>query len=150
MAAKDKVCGNNLVALKDLDLGAWIDRPNDIDCEDQRWIGAPDPTDNLKHWSGFDPCADSTPRKNLYTLKDPRPAKGMYFAWFTRNYITVVLLQCTCLYLIIYALALKDSCMRKTAVSSRRRCCRRHPSCSTSRPHGSRLLLTRTSHMTPV
>ena len=40
----------------------------------------------------------------------------MYFAWFTRNYITVVLLQCTCLYLIIYALALKDSCMRKTAV----------------------------------
>eukprot|EP00964_Phaeocystis_antarctica_P073076 scaffold44813_cov62-Phaeocystis_antarctica.AAC.3 len=81
MAAKDKVCGNNLVALKDLDLGAWIDRPGDIDCEDQRWIGAPDPTDNLKHWSGFDPCADSTPRKNLYTLKDPRPAKGMYFAW---------------------------------------------------------------------
>eukprot|EP00964_Phaeocystis_antarctica_P073077 scaffold44813_cov62-Phaeocystis_antarctica.AAC.4 len=27
--------------------------------------------------------------------------------------------------------------MRKTAVSSRRRCCCRHPSCSTSRPHGS-------------
>ena len=45
MAAKDKVCGNNLVALKDLDLGAWIDRPAWINCNDQKWIGAPDPND---------------------------------------------------------------------------------------------------------
>ena len=33
MAAKDKVCGINLVvALNDLDLGAWIDRPGDVAC----------------------------------------------------------------------------------------------------------------------
>ena len=53
MAAKDKVCGNNLVALKDLDLGAWIDRPGDIDCSDKKWIGAPDPSDDHEH---HDPC----------------------------------------------------------------------------------------------
>ena len=44
MAAKDKVCGNNLVALKDLDLGAWIDRPGDVDCKHQKWAGVPAPT----------------------------------------------------------------------------------------------------------
>ena len=39
MAAKDKVCGINLVALNDLDLGAWIDRPGDVVCMDlvQKW-----------------------------------------------------------------------------------------------------------------
>ena len=71
MAARDKLCGNNLVALKDLDLGVWIDRPkfSDVDCEDKRWIGAPDPIDDLNksrrtyviegltNW--FDPCADA-------------------------------------------------------------------------------------------
>ena len=108
MAAKDKVCGNNLVALKDLDLGAWIDRPGDIDCEDQRWIGAPDPTDNLKHWSGFDPCADP----------GAWPPKGMYLTWSTDNYTFFVSLQCSCLNLIIYLLVIKDSCITewKTAV----------------------------------
>jgi hypothetical protein len=34
MAAKDKVCGINLVALNDLDLGAWIDRPGVVACMD--------------------------------------------------------------------------------------------------------------------
>ena len=53
MAAKDKVCGNNLVALKDLDLGAWIDRPGDVDCNDKKWIGAPDPSDDHEN---HDPC----------------------------------------------------------------------------------------------
>ena len=53
MAAKDKVCGNNLVALKDLDLGAWIDKPGDVDCSDKKWIGAPDPSDDHEN---HDPC----------------------------------------------------------------------------------------------
>ena len=53
MAAKDKVCGNNLVALKDLDLGLWIDKPGDVDCSDTKWIGAPDPSDDPEH---HDPC----------------------------------------------------------------------------------------------
>ena len=56
MAAKDKVCGNNLVALKDLDLGAWIDKPGDVDCTDKKWIGAPDPTDGHKNRLDLDPC----------------------------------------------------------------------------------------------
>ena len=76
MAAKDKLCGNNLVELKDLDLGAWIDRPGDVDCKDKKWnafstwyIGRP-----LRTWSGvlgklmllrncwgFDPCAATSP-----------------------------------------------------------------------------------------
>ena len=118
MAAKDRVCGNNLVALKDLDLGVWIDRPGDIDCEDNRWIGAPDPTDNLKQWSGFDPCADVTGDVNLLTRMNTPPPKGMYFALFTAKYTTVVLLQYLILYLIIYVLVLKDTCIsiRKTAI----------------------------------
>ena len=116
MAAKDKVCGNNLVALKDLDLGAWTDRPGDIDCEDQRWVGPPDPNDDLKHWSGFDPCADVTGDVNLFTRNQAPPPKGMYFAWFTAKYITVILLQCSCLvYLSIFVLVMNDCC-RKTAV----------------------------------
>ena len=53
MAAKDKVCGNNLVALKDLDLGAWYDKPGDVDCSDTKWIGAPDPSDDHEN---HDPC----------------------------------------------------------------------------------------------
>ena len=53
MAAKDKVCGNNLVALNDLDLGAWIDKPGDVDCSDKKWIGAPDPSDDHEN---HDPC----------------------------------------------------------------------------------------------
>ena len=53
MAARDKVCGNNLVALKDLDLRAWIDKPGDVDCSDKKWIGAPDPSDDHEH---HDPC----------------------------------------------------------------------------------------------
>ena len=56
MAAKDKVCGNNLVALKDLDLGAWIDKPGDIDCSDKKWIGAPDPSDDHQSHQHHDPC----------------------------------------------------------------------------------------------
>tara|TARA_B100000780_G_scaffold262959_1_gene216520 strand:+ start:342 stop:695 length:354 start_codon:yes stop_codon:yes gene_type:complete len=56
MAAKDKVCGNNLVALKDLDLDAWIDKPGDVDCTDKKWIGAPDPTDGHKNRLDLDPC----------------------------------------------------------------------------------------------
>ena len=59
MAAKDKVCGNNLAALKDLDLGVWIGKPGDVDCHlcidgdfdctaDLKWIGAPAPT--LQHF----------------------------------------------------------------------------------------------------
>ena len=32
------------MALKGLDLGAWIDRPGDVDCKHQKWVGAPAPT----------------------------------------------------------------------------------------------------------
>eukprot|EP00964_Phaeocystis_antarctica_P132616 scaffold96741_cov64-Phaeocystis_antarctica.AAC.8 len=115
MAAKDKICGNNLVALKDLDLGAWINRPGDIDCEDQKWIGAPDPTDNLKHWSGFDPCLDPGAwSANVYTPGPPPrpPPKGVYLTWSTDGYILFVLLQSSCLNLVIYLLAVKDSCIK--------------------------------------
>ena len=114
MAAKDKVCGNNLVALKDLDLGAWIDRPDYVDCEDQRWIGAPDPADDLKHWSGFDPCGDM----NVYTPKAP-PPKGMYLATFIDGCMFfLVLQQCSCLVLIIVWWNVKDECIkvRRTSV----------------------------------
>ena len=82
MAAKDKVCGNNVVALKDLDLGAWIDKLSAVDCEDQRWIGPPDPNDDLK------PCAD---------MNESRTP----FAWSNAWYIVLVVLQCGFLVMII-------------------------------------------------
>ena len=85
MAAKDKVCGNNLVALKDLDLGAWIDRPGDVDCKDKKWNAPstwyvanvdkllppwPEAVGKLmllkNCWGGFDPCAATTPRVQDY------------------------------------------------------------------------------------
>ena len=76
MAAKDKVCGINLVALNDLDLGAWIDRPGDVACMDlvQKWndtaswgdsaIDMPIWSEPQRIWGllktcwGFDPCLD--------------------------------------------------------------------------------------------
>ena len=123
MAAKDKVCGNNLVALKDLrlDLGVWVDRLGDIDCEaDQRWIGAPDPTDDLKHWTGFDPCADVIvyPCAEMIFCPEAALPKGMCFSWFIADYINLVVLQCTILTVINFVLDMKDSCiqMRRTSV----------------------------------
>merc|ERR1719424_1369251 len=83
MAARDKLCGNNLVALKDLDIGAWIDEQGwamksyelyKENCVDQRWIGAPDPADDLKRrtydgltgwFDPFNPCADAEPHSPL-------------------------------------------------------------------------------------
>ena len=100
MAANDKVCGNNLVALKDLDLGAWIDRPDDVDCEEQRWIGAPDQsdynTDDAKRYlrrgpgpPRADPCADV----NVYTTS--------FLAWFFFLYTVLWEFQCSCLVVLI-------------------------------------------------
>ena len=82
MAAKDKVCGNNLVTLKDLDLGAWIDRPGDVDCNDTKWIGAPDPADDHKvtpkNRLQFDPCSDPmAPGSVLYLMP---------FVWYVFGY----------------------------------------------------------------
>ena len=41
------------MALKDLDLGAWVNKPGDVDCSDKKWIGAPDPSDDHQN---HDPC----------------------------------------------------------------------------------------------
>ena len=105
MAAKDKLCGNNLVALKDLDLGAWIDKPGDVDCEDQRWIGAPDPANDLKRrtydgltgwFDPFSPCADADPHSPL--------ALGWYLlAWY---------FQCIYLYLLLHHFIAKEKAIR--------------------------------------
>ena len=106
MAAKDKLCGNNLVALKDLDLGAWIDKPGDVDCEDQRWIGAPDPANDLKRrtyndgltgWTDpFSPCADAEPHSPL--------ALGWYLlAWH---------FQCIYLFLLLHHFIAKEKATR--------------------------------------
>ena len=104
MAAKDKVCGNNLVALKDLDLGVWIDKPkaSDVDCEDQRWIGAPDPTDDLNKprrtyviegLTGFDPCADAEVRRLAY-VHSPLALGWYLLAWhFQCNYLVILLVR---------------------------------------------------------
>eukprot|EP00964_Phaeocystis_antarctica_P158671 scaffold129464_cov36-Phaeocystis_antarctica.AAC.1 len=101
MAAKDKVCGNNLVALKDLDLGAWIDRPyredgarrlDDVDCEDQRWTGAPDATNDLKRRTSrgsFDPCADV----NVYAAPWAWVFAFFIFLWGFQCSYLVVLIQ---------------------------------------------------------
>jgi hypothetical protein len=53
MAAKDKVCGINLVALNDLDLGAWIDRPEVVACMDliQNWNDTASWTIDMPSWS---------------------------------------------------------------------------------------------------
>ena len=107
MAAKDKVCGNNLVALKDLDLGVWIDKPkaSDVDCEDQRWIGAPDPTDDLNKprrtyviegLTGFDPCADADSHSPLA------------LAW----YLLAWHFQCTYLVILLVHFIAKEKAIR--------------------------------------
>jgi len=106
MAAKDKVCGNNLAALKDLDLGVWIGKPGDVDCNlcmdgdfectaDLKWIGAPAPTpwhfgqpswwEKIANWMllknswGFNPCWRMSPKAVEYNQ-----AIIWYvpFAWF--------------------------------------------------------------------
>ena len=109
MAAKDKVCGNNLAALKDLDLGVWIGKPGDVDCNlctdgdfllgsctaDLKWIGAPAPTpwhfgqpswyEKMANWMllknswGFNPCYRMSPKAVEYNQ-----AIIWYvpFAWF--------------------------------------------------------------------
>ena len=67
MAAKDKVCGNP--DLPDLDLLAWVEKPSLAEVADpkycapkeQKWIGAPDKTDDLVDNWGRDPCADAPP-----------------------------------------------------------------------------------------
>ena len=105
MAAKDKLCGNNLVALKDLDLGAWIRKPSNVDCTDQRWIGAPDPANDLKrrtHNDGltwfdpFNPCADADPHSPL--------ALGWYLlAWH---------FQCIYLFFLLHHFIAKENAIR--------------------------------------
>ena len=106
MAAKDKVCGNNLAALRDLDLGVWIGKPGDVDCNlcmdgdfectaDLKWIGAPAPTpwhfgqpswwEKIANWMllknswGFNPCWRMSPKAVEYNQ-----AIIWYvpFAWF--------------------------------------------------------------------
>ena len=69
------------MALKDLDLGAWIDRPGDVDCKDKKWnapstwyIGRPPRTWSgvlgklmlLRNCWGFDPCAATSPETQDY------------------------------------------------------------------------------------
>tara|TARA_B100000795_G_scaffold53214_1_gene34869 strand:+ start:465 stop:917 length:453 start_codon:yes stop_codon:yes gene_type:complete len=86
MAAKDKACGNNLVALKDLELGdlgkgtwqptSYIDAY--IDCTDQKWIGAPDPADHLKNHLGDDTCSDHVARWTIGAAVEPWPARNRY------------------------------------------------------------------------
>ena len=106
MAAKDKVCGNNLAALKDLDLGVWIGKPGDVDCHlcidrdsnctaDLKWIEAPAPTlrhFGQQHWYqilanwmlhmnprnpwGFNPCWRTGPEA------DPQDYSWGPYVWF--------------------------------------------------------------------
>ena len=67
MAAKDKVCGNP--DLPALDLSAWVEKPSLAEVSDpkycapkeQKWIGAPDKTDDLADQWGRDPCGDPPP-----------------------------------------------------------------------------------------
>jgi hypothetical protein len=71
MAAKDKVCAltkDMKVILPDLDLNAWVDKPSAATIADhakycsakeQKWIGAPDKTDELLIGWGPDVCADA-------------------------------------------------------------------------------------------
>ena len=69
------------MALKDLDLGAWIDRPGDVDCKDKKWnapstwyIGRPPRTWSgvlgklmlLRNCWGVDPCAATSPEERDY------------------------------------------------------------------------------------
>ena len=114
MAARDKLCGNNLVALKDLDIGAWIDEQGwamksyelyKENCVDQRWIGAPDPADDLKRrtydgltgwFDPFDPCADADLHSHL--------ALACYLlAWH---------FQCTYLLLLLRVFIAKEKAIR--------------------------------------
>eukprot|EP00964_Phaeocystis_antarctica_P063992 scaffold38449_cov60-Phaeocystis_antarctica.AAC.1 len=118
MAAKDKICGNNLVALKDLDLGAWFDNPHnddeddaDIDCNDLRWIGAPDPTDDLtqERWGlRVDPCADALPHASR-------------IAWFQAWYILSWYVQCCYLVLIILVFIAKEKAIKARKMARRHR-----------------------------
>ena len=112
MAARDKLCGNNLVALKDLDIGAWIDEQGwamksyelyKENCVDQRWIGAPDPADDLKRrtydgltgwFDPFNPCADADPHSPL--------------AW----YLLAWHFQCTYLVLLLRVFIAKEKATR--------------------------------------
>ena len=93
MAAKDKGCGNNLVALKDLDLGAlstghrglWSG--GHINCTDQKWIGAPDPTEDLTNRWGFDTCSDPVAQWTIgaaepWNRYHPRGWYLMPFHWY--------------------------------------------------------------------
>ena len=112
MAARDKLCGNSWAAttgLKDLDIGAWFRNlnPNDsaIVCKDQRWIGAPDPADDLKRrtsdgltgwFDPFNPCADADPHSPL--------ALACYLlAWH---------FQCTYLLLLLRVFIAKEKAIR--------------------------------------
>ena len=114
MAARDKLCGNNLVALKDLDIGAWIDeqqlKSDELykeNCVDQRWIGAPDPADDLKRrtydagfngfwFDPFNPCADADPHSPLA------------LAW----YLLAWHFQCTYLVLLLRVFIAKEKATR--------------------------------------
>ena len=121
MAAKDKLCGNNLVALKDLDLGVWIDTPSDVDCEDQRWIGAPDPTDELKRrtyegltgWLGFDPCAD----KGLWSA-DADTHSPLALAWYMYDCPSLAWhFQCNYLVILLVHFIVKEKAIRAREMS---------------------------------
>ena len=71
MAAKDKVCGNP--DLPALDLSAWVEKPSLAEVADpkycapkeQKWIGAPDKTDDLADQWGRDPCGDPPPFSSM-------------------------------------------------------------------------------------
>ena len=86
MAAKDKVCAALMgkTILPDLDLGAWIKKPSATEiadpkyCKDPKFIGAPDPTDDLKDSWGFDPCVGVMPMMMI-----------MPFIWYFVFYIAL-------------------------------------------------------------
>ena len=86
------------MALKDLDLGAWIDRPGDVDCKDKKWnapstwyIGRPPRTWSgvlgklmlLRNCWGVDPCAATSPEERDYDrFVIWFIPIGWYFVWF--------------------------------------------------------------------
>ena len=86
MAAKDYVCGNNMEQFVDPAkfLSAWIKKPSATEiadpkyCKDPKFIGAPDPTDDLKDSWGFDPCVGVMPMMMI-----------MPFIWYFVFYIAL-------------------------------------------------------------
>ena len=117
MAARDKLCGNSWAAttgLKDLDIGAWYINLEPCDsvivCKDQRWIGAPDPADDLVKrrtsdgltgwFDPFNPCADAD-------LHPPLALAGYLLAWH---------FQCTYLVLLLRVFIAKEKAMRAREV----------------------------------